>query len=495
MVFGELLISQPFDVDTWSLKTLKEITQPSGWTSPTPVLLDITLQPPPTFNACQLQLSQPDTVKKYLQVYKADIMKQGLPARQFNLKKATSPGTPLTPNQVIEAENIDLLKTKAMLRAQKKCRRLYMGLVDFSAAVDIPRKRIQFWEIAIRRRKGIKVSVNLWKRRKKKAKVTFSTRDLSDDDMSAHLKLARSDYRKAKKDHEQLRETFLEKLDKKVCDRLLRVEQARQLGCTARAINGKLESLSVNRVEHNGVSCETQAALKGALFPINKAKVHASEDTDFIIPPLAQEFGPRGNKQIEDQVLQGTYQPPPSTSRCAKLYLSQATLPDNLPTSDVAISTDDHTSGWNKAKEKTTGGKSKLTFAMYKSAAKASKDPILAQFDASQRSMAYSTGYSFCRWKYGIDVQLLKWSGDHRAEKLCTILCLEADHNMNNKKIGRTAMWNGEQANVLARDNLGGRKGMRAVEVSMNQQLTYDLIWALRARAVVISNDAKGCFD
>jgi len=65
---------------------------------------------------------------------------------------------------------------------------------------------------------------------------------------------------------------------------------------------------------------------------------------------------------------------------------------------------------------------------------------------------------------------------------------------MNNKKIGRTAMWNGERANALARDNLGGRKGMRAVEVSMNQHLSYNLIWASRARAVIISNDAKGCF-
>ena len=36
---------------------------------------------------------------------------------------------------------------------------------------------------------------------------------------------------------------------------------------------------------------------------------------------------------------------------------------------------------------------------------------------------------------------------------------------------------------------------MRAVEVAMNQQLTYNLIWVARARAVIISNDAKGSFD
>ena len=36
---------------------------------------------------------------------------------------------------------------------------------------------------------------------------------------------------------------------------------------------------------------------------------------------------------------------------------------------------------------------------------------------------------------------------------------------------------------------------MQAVEVSMNAQLTYDSIWARRGRAVIMSNDAKGCYD
>ena len=66
---------------------------------------------------------------------------------------------------------------------------------------------------------------------------------------------------------------------------------------------------------------------------------------------------------------------------------------------------------------------------------------------------------------------------------------------MNNKKIGKTAMWNGERTKALARDNLGGRKGMRAVEVNLNWTLANDHIRGRRARAIIISNDAKGCFD
>ena len=94
--------------------------------------------------------------------------------------------------------------------------------------------------------------------------------------------------------------------------------------------------------------------------------VHSSEDTDFLQPPLVDIFGYRGNEAIENQVLQGTYVPPALASRHAKLFLSQCTLPDDLPPSDPAISMADHSSTWWKAKEATTGGKSNLTFAMYK---------------------------------------------------------------------------------------------------------------------------------
>ena len=65
-----------------------------------------------------------------------------------------------------------------------------------------PTKCIQLWEAAIRRRKGTKISVNLWKRLKKKAKVEVPTRHMTEEDFEAQLRLSRRDYRTAKKQHE-----------------------------------------------------------------------------------------------------------------------------------------------------------------------------------------------------------------------------------------------------------------------------------------------------
>jgi hypothetical protein len=72
---------------------------------------------------------------------------------------------------------------------------------------------------------------------------------------------------------------------------------------------------------------------------------------------------------------------------------------------------------------------------------------------------------------------------------------MEPDCNMNNKKFGREMMWTAEANGTLSRDNYGGRKGLRAAEVNLNQVLTYDSIRARRSRAIVSSIDAKGCYD
>jgi len=126
-----------------------------------------------------------------------------------------------------------------------------------------------------------------------------------------------------------------------------------------------------------------------------------------------------------------------------------------------------------KSKEATTGGCSGLHIGMFKAN---SKVPELAQLDASMCSLSNYTGYSYKRSQTCADVQLHKRSGNINAEEHRTICVSEIDSNANFKLIGKQAMWNGKRAKALTRDNLGGRKGMRPVEVNMNQHWLYDLI-------------------
>jgi exonuclease III len=453
---------------------------------------------PNTPAARRLQLSIPSCVDRYLQSYTTQIQILDLPKRQFYLESTTKPNHPLSPSQKQEAEAIDYLKTGCMNRAEKHCRKLRMGEVGFSEATMLPLRRIIWWNIAIRRRQGGRVQPSLWQRRKREAGMRdLRTSTLSLAEMQTLRRQAVKDYRTAKRQHVDHRQQHLMKLPKKIRKRLRKVEEQRRLGKMAKSVTGKLASKSIIMVEHEGKEYFTKEEIEEVLLQVNENKVRASEETPFMQDPLTRDFGYGIESQEHDRVLEGTYIAPPECDQATALLIQGLKKPESFYTMQEAlprtrITTADHVKGWKKQKERTAGGLSGLHFGHYKAHIRV---PLLADFDASMRSVAYTTGYSYKRWQKGVDVQLMKKSGDHRATGLRTILLIEPDHNMNNKMLGKDTMRMGEKMTELARDNYGGRKGLRAVEVSMNQLLTFNSIWARRGRAIIMSNDAKGCYD
>ncbi len=447
-------------------------------------------------NARRLKLQDSRTTEKYLEHYDKLVAHHNLIKRQAKLSSQLQYGTPLTPQMIQEAEAIDVLKTQCMLKAEHKCRKLRMGAVAFSEATEMPRRAIQFWSLAIRRKRNLPVSSRLWRRRKRKANISEPTKHMTEKTMLERLKTAIKEYRIAKKNHIKLRETFIDSFAPKDRDRIKRTEEQRRLGQVAKLVTGKLASLSVVKVVIDGAECTNKLEIDEALLKVNEDKVQSSSHTPFYTLPLQPLFGAKNEKSGCDQVLKGTFQPPPNIDPFAKTLIRHLQRPAAANSARYQpvkqITTDDHIRGWKKAKERTSAGISGLTFAMYKAHIKRRH---LAELDAAQRNLTYTTGYAYKRWKKGVDVQLLKRKQDYRAEKLRTILLLEADFNMNNKVMGRDMMRHGKSANTLAKDNYGGQTNAQAVEVSLNWQLTNNSIWARRGRAILISNDAKGCYD
>ena len=83
-------------------------------------------------------------VQRYLRKYKDLVLYHKLCQRQYRLERAIIPGYPLTPEQQQEAEAINALKTKCMLAAEKQCRKLHMGEVQFSDKLAEVVKQIAF---------------------------------------------------------------------------------------------------------------------------------------------------------------------------------------------------------------------------------------------------------------------------------------------------------------------------------------------------------------
>jgi len=254
----------------------------------------------------------------------------------------------------------------------------------------------------------------------------------------------------------------------------------------------KLESTSVTKILVDDQWKDAQTDIEEALFPINKGKINASQHTPFLQPHLRLVLGDQGYEEAVDEILEGSFAIPGGTDKYTRMLLRQAKQTQALPPMQSYITTEENTQARKKAKERTSAGISGLHFGMFKAQATGKH---LSALDTSIRSLAYSTGFTYRRPQFGIDVQLLKRSQEYRANKLRTILLLEADFNMNNKKLGKEAMEIGERLHLLTQDNYGGRKKLRAAEISINQQLTYDSIRGRRGKAVIISNDAKGCYD
>ena len=456
---------------------------------------------PQTPQARRLQLWNTRCTKKYLDQYEQYAHQRKLRNRQGRLAKHVRQqpyGTPLTGRAALEANAIDDLTGKSMRQAEHKCRKLKMGNVAFSEATEMPKKIIAFWEIAIKRRKGLPISPQHWQRKKDDAGIKDATQHLSIAQMEANVREGKKAYGKAKKNHKEERVKFLDTLKPKDRDRLKRNEVARENARMTRMVTGKNESKSVTMCQVDGQEYTTKTEIEDVFKDINYAKIQASVDTPFLQEPLVSEFGYMANTPAATEVLQGTYTPPPNTDEHARILLRALQTPQEISdnvgnfTPNRHITTEAHIQGWKKAKEKTSAGVSGRHFGMYKAHI---QRPELAELDASMRSVAYSTGFSYNRWKKGADVQLLKRSQDFRADKQRTILLLEADYNMNNKVIGKDAMRAGERAKVFTGDNYGGKKGGRANEIAMNGRLVTDSIWARRGRAVLMSNDAKGCYD
>jgi len=72
----------------------------------------------------------------------------------------------------MEAESIDELRTKSMLKAEQKCRHLFTGGGSSSLKVAKPLAVLIFWELVISCRKGVNVCSMRIKRQKKAAQVT-----------------------------------------------------------------------------------------------------------------------------------------------------------------------------------------------------------------------------------------------------------------------------------------------------------------------------------
>ena len=174
----------------------------------------------------RLQLSNAKCVARYQKILTRLLQQNRLFQRQYALetKVIQSGGAPLTEAMAKEANAIDNLRTQAMLSAERQCRKFRTGEVDYSPATAGPAREMRFWHTSIRKRQGLRVHYDKWKRLKRAAGIFTPTSHLSVTEMEAKFKEARLRYFRAKPNHKQHRLSYLDTFAPKERDRYKRVE-------------------------------------------------------------------------------------------------------------------------------------------------------------------------------------------------------------------------------------------------------------------------------
>jgi hypothetical protein len=72
---------------------------------------------------------------------------------------------------------------------------------------------------------------------------------------------------------------------------------------------------------------------------------------------------------------------------------------------------------------------------------------------------------------------------------------MNAEFNMNNKKLGRDMMFHAEKHQAVAREQYGSRQNHQCILAALNKRLTMDLLRQTRQAGALCANDAKSCYD
>lgn len=465
---------------------------------------------PKTYHAPakRLRSDDPRLVRLYNRKVKAALNKEKLISRAFLIEElAKKNGWDDKLERAynkIQQRNIELRKG-----IEKKLRKLKMGGVQWSPKLQAYRDQIELWSMIVRKKKKLRVSltrIRRWMHKTSEMEALKNTLTQA----NTRLDLAHKNYRKAKEKADNWRNEFLDSLaEARAKDKdttieaeeksIKQIERQRKQARNIKRVRQKGQQGSVNMVfetdeegRHERVSKDD---IEDACIRENSQRFSQSWNTPFMTPPLVHDFGYLAETDSAEQVLNRCYEIPDGTDKYAAMLLDQLYAPMTVKEADLIspnISTQEHIHAWKKQDERTSAEPTGLAFNHHKAAA---KDPTLAEFDATMRNIPYENGFAPEVWQNITDVEILKKAGVYDINLMRTIQLMNAELNLNNKKLGRDLMKRGEEFKLIAREQFGSRKEHQSITAALNKRLTMDLLRQKRQAGALCSNDAKSCYD
>ena len=158
---------------------------------------------------------------------------------------------------------------------------------------------------------------------------------------------------------------------------------------------------------------------------------------------------------VAQQILDGSYEPPPGTSDSVVLLLDEISRIGQMIKRGavrLTITAGEFREYWRVVNEGTSSSFSTIHFGHYKSAA---YSPSLSDFLARKITLIARCGCPPERWGHGLQVLLEKIAGVALVSKLRAILLMEADFNANNKELIGSRMMANIRSHGLMMEEIG----------------------------------------
>jgi hypothetical protein len=415
----------------------------------------------------------------------------------------------LDPLFVNKFEKLETLRTEGIQLADKKCRKLRMGHVPWSPAIQLCMDRIKYLN-ACRLKYENGRNINSRTLDKLFRKTNWQQKVINKETTLNKLKETFNTYNLLKLQAHELRHSFLEDLAEALSDngkgkkasivkQLTLHESQRQLSRKIKFTLGR-QRHGVSAIEfqnqqgHWEISTDKQT-IENECMNENIRRFTQALDTPSLQPTQIDLIGWNADTITATSILEGTDNLPPELDESLQRLAPFLAYPPNMSSANIfsdKIPMNDYSHHWSRCREFTSTGVSGLHYGHFIASL---SDSMMSELDRSLLEVSLQTGLAPKRWKRGIDVMIPKKIGSLKANQLRTIVLMEPDFNLVNKIMGKRLMANAERFQSVAPEQFGSRKRKSAINHAINKQLTIDILRQEHRAFVLILLDARSCYD
>ena len=474
-----------------------------------------------------LTAKDPRVGKRYNKLLKKSLAQEGTFQKSQLLRNQVqqcldSPEKPpFTLNQINDLHlSINTSRKKCGIEVAKRVRKKHTGAYPFSPKVRKLLATAMLWSKVIYYRTHRKCGTRQIRRLAKQQGLEDAFR-VTLQEAHQRRKTIRLQLRATRKEGEQLRRNFVEKL----CEARAKAKKSTKEGelksfyvterqrtswrkiavVNRKSRKGKVTKIWVTKTSQDPLGnpvrtrqeCCTKASMEKAVMEENETRFTRCTWSAFFGSLLLSLIGVMFDGPGFWEILRGTWQAPdtPDLNPFAKDLLEEVRdnpCPAHFKTRPTRISQEEHSHYWKRRRAGTASERSELSFVHYIVGA---HSPEVAEVDASLRSAAYELGFVPDAFSIMTDFQILKTEGVYDVEKMRTIKLMVALFNENNKKLGRDMMFHAEQAGMIAPEQHGSRKHRSSNHLGAEVELTFDILRQKRLAAVHVGLDASQCYD